>query len=451
MIRFPREWLNKYATFVSVVTQTVKKADTARHKGYGAFSVHQFGFRIPLVYKEISKISTFISENTGGRVWMGYTLPQKGFKSRQNMTKKISHVLVCRTDNIGDAILTLPLTAYIKQRFPSVKISFLCRAYTAEVIRYCSTVDEVIEVESLTDPAAFFSQSGIDIVIFVQQPDKHLAVAAHKAKIAVRIGDAHRWFNWIHCNRPVYFSRRRSDYHEAQLNFHYLRPMGINFVPDRATIPAMYQLKIPRDLALDQMLQGYRFNLIIHPKSNGHGREWPSNHFVTLAKSLNKEKNIHLWVTGSAAEGEWLNQHSPELFQLPNVSNLCGKFTLPQLASFIQAADGLIASGTGPLHLSAAIGQRTIGLFPPTARPMHSRRWGALGTRAQSLSQPTNCSNCKVKHAITCDCMTNISPEMVEEIVLQWSAQKEKNDRHAKPDIGSYESVGAEEIEAKKC
>ena len=47
--------------------------------------------------------------------------------------------------------------------------------------------------------------------------------------------------------------------------------------------------------------------------------------------------------------------------------------------------------------------------------------------------------------------MTNISPEMVEEIVLQWSAQKEKNDRHAKPDIGSYESVGAEEIEAKKC
>lgn len=336
----------------------------------------------------------------------------------------ISHIVICRTDNIGDVILTLPLTAYIKQRFPGVKISFLCRAYAAAVVRYCSTVDAVIEMESLADPAAYFAQSDIDVVIFAQL-DKRLAAAAHKARIPVRIGNAYRtWFNWWHCNRPVHFTRGGSDSHEAQLNFKYLRPLGIDYIPELAAIPAMYHFKIPHNPALDQMLRPYRFNLIIHPKSNGHGREWPSDYFVQLAKSLGKQQGLHLWVTGSATEGQWLTEHSPELLQLPNVSNVCGKFTLAELACFIHAADGLIASGTGPLHMSAAFGQRTIGLFPG-ARSMHPGRWGALGIQARSLCQPVvNCNGCKIKHALTCDCMRNISPDLLERNVLEWVDQK---------------------------
>lgn len=346
------------------------------------------------------------------------------------MAIKSSHILICRTDNIGDVILTLPLTAYIKQQFPSAKISFLCRGYAAAVARYCSTIDEVIETERLTDPVAYFAQSDIDIVIFAQL-DKRLAAAAHKAKIAVRIGNTYRtWFNWWYCNRPIHFTRGGSESHEAQLNFKYLRPLGIDFIPDRTAIPAMYRFQIPRDPTLEQMLRPYRFNLIVHPKSNGHGREWPSDYFVTLAKSLDKHQGVHLWVTGSEAEGKWLSEHSPELLQLPNVTNVCGKFTLGQLASFIQAADGLIASGTGPLHMSAAFGQRTIGLFP-TARSMHPGRWGALGTRAQSLCQPIDCGGCKTKNALTCDCMRNISTDTVEKIVLEWVSQKPALGHHS--------------------
>ncbi|NKI68038.1 glycosyl transferase [Collimonas pratensis] len=339
------------------------------------------------------------------------------------MTMAISHILICRTDNIGDVVLTLPLTAYIKQHFPEIRISFLCRAYAAPVVRYCTTVDAVIEMESLSDPVAFFRQSDIDTVIFAQL-DKRLAAAASKARVPVRIGNAYRtWFNWWYCNRPVHFTRGGSDSHEAQLNFKYLRPLGIRYMPKLSELPAMYHFQIPHEAALDRLLQPYRFNLIFHPKSNGHGREWPSDHFVQLAKSLERHPDIHVWVTGSAAEGQWLTEHAPDLLQLPNVSNVCGQFTLAQLACFIQAADGLIASGTGPLHMSAAFGQRTIGLFP-TARSMHPGRWGALGPRAQSLSQQMNCPGCKIKHAMTCECMRSITPEQVEKIVLEWLDQK---------------------------
>ncbi|PUA20275.1 glycosyltransferase family 9 protein [Glaciimonas sp. PCH181] len=339
------------------------------------------------------------------------------------MALNSAHILICRTDNIGDVILTLPITAYLKQRFPTIKISFLCRAYAAPIVACCGTVDNVIEFESINDPVDFFLKSDIDTVIFAQ-PEKTLAIAAHKAGIPNRIGNVHRGlFNWLHCNRRIHFTKGRSNNHEAQSNFKYLRPLGIDYIPKIQDIPALYQFDIPTDPSIDRLLAQDRFNLIIHPKSNGHGREWPISHYVTLAQVLSNNPNIALWVTGSLTEGKWISAHAPELFALPNVTDVCGKFTLKQLTSFIQAADGLIASGTGPLHMSAAFGQRTLGLFPG-ARTMNPMRWGALGIRAQSLAPKKGCAGCKTKNALTCECMKNISPDLVASIVSKWVSEK---------------------------
>lgn len=340
-----------------------------------------------------------------------------------------SHVLICRTDNIGDVILTLPICAWLKQQFPSIKISFLCRAYTAAVVRRFAMVDAVIELESISaDPDAFFAHSEFDTVILAQ-PDRALALAAFKAGIANRIGNARQKVHQLlFCNRRVRFSKRTSHMHEAQFNFEFLRPFGLESIPSLQEISALYRFKSFEDEKIRRILQPHPFNLVIHMKSNGHGREWPVENYYSLAKQLSTASpHIHLWATGSAAEGTWLERHAPELLRMPNVSNVCGRFTLDQLTSFIQMADGLIASGTGPVHMAAALGQRTLGLFPPT-RPMHPGRWAPVGKRAQALCAPTGCVGCAKKQAITCDCMKNIAPDAVAEIVLQW--QKDAQNVH---------------------
>lgn len=331
-----------------------------------------------------------------------------------------SHVLICRTDNIGDVILTLPIAAYLKQHFPALKISFLCRAYAAPVIRHCRSVDEVVELETFLDnPAAYFAHAKVDTIILAQ-PNKRLAVIAFKARILNRIGNArHKLYQMLYCNRRVRFKKGNSELHEAQFNFEFLRPFGLTTIPELSEIITLYDFDIPEVPAIARMFASHPFNLILHTKSNGHGREWPIKHYTTLARQLGRYLDIRIWLTGSAAEGEWLAAYGAELLQLPNVSNVCGKFTLDQLSSFIKAADGLIASGTGPLHVSAALGQRTLGLFPPT-RPMHPGRWAPLGTRAQALCLPISCAGCKDVDAASCACMENITPDSVAEVVLQW-------------------------------
>ena len=340
---------------------------------------------------------------------------------RKPLTSK--HVLISRTDNIGDVVLTLPMAARLKQLIPGVKISFLCRGYTALAVSYCNSVDEVIALEDIPNPSAYFAASDIDTIIMAQ-PNHRLTFSAFKAGIPNRIGNARqKLYLKIFCNRRVRFSKGKCDLHEAQINFEFLRPYGETAIPTREEISALYDFSIPSDEQIDGLLAPYSFNLILHTKSNGHGREWPHEYYLALAQSLRDVSGICVWLTGSSQEGKWLEQHAPELLALPNVRNMCGQFTLAELSIFIKHADGLIASGTGPLHLSAALGQRTLGLFPPT-RPMHPGRWAPLGARAETLCMDVCHNDCYKTENPTCDCMLRIKPEAVHQVVQRWMREK---------------------------
>jgi ADP-heptose:LPS heptosyltransferase len=332
------------------------------------------------------------------------------------MNLEKSHILISRTDNIGDVVLTLPIAGYLKQRYPGIRIGFLCRAYAAPLVRHCASIDYVIELEKLTDPAFWFALSGVDTVIF-SKPDKRLAKAAKKAGVPNRVGTSHRWYHWLYCNRLARFSRFNSQMHEAQLNFKLLKPLGIDFSPELNEIPALYRLHVPDRCELQHELIHNKFNLIIHPKSNGNGREWPIAHYTELARLLAGQETLRIWITGSESEGQWLDRHATELLQMPNVRSVCGKFGLGELAAFIKAADGLVASGTGPMHVSAALGKPTLGLFPPL-RPIDPGRWGTLGYKAQVLCGTKACARCK--DAANCACMRSITPEQVADVVLHW-------------------------------
>jgi len=343
------------------------------------------------------------------------------------MTLDNSHILICRTDNIGDVVLTLPLAGYLKRRFPAARIGFLCRSYAAPLVRGCASIDYVIELENLGNFPTQLVESGVDTIIF-GKPDRRLAAMAWTARVENRVGTSHRWYHWLYCNRLAHFSRVKSSLHEAQLNFALLKPLGIDHVPTLQELAGLYDLTAPAapnvQPDMQQLLPSQSFNLILHPKSNGNGREWPIAHYTELAQLLQAQADIRVWVTGSQAEGEWLRQNAAALLALSNVNNACGRFNLGELSAFIAQADGLVASGTGPLHMSAALGQATLGLFPPL-RPIDPGRWGALGTRAQVLCRSEPCAGCP--GAESCRCMAEITPQQVATVVLQWRDRKRGN------------------------
>ena len=159
-------------------------------------------------------------------------------------------IIISRTDSIGDVILTLPIAGVLKQYFPDCQISFIGKKYTRPVIEACEHIDQFIDWDEIVSnqqasaSIQHLKTIGADVIIHAF-PVKEICRLAKKAGIPLRIGTAHRWFTWLYCNKLLHFSRKNSDFHEAQLNLQMLEPLGITRSFSLEEIPGYYGLTAP--------------------------------------------------------------------------------------------------------------------------------------------------------------------------------------------------------------
>jgi heptosyltransferase-3 len=343
------------------------------------------------------------------------------------MPKSILHtdkptIIISRTDNIGDVVLTLPLAKYIKHKYPKARVLFLAKKYLRPLIEACEYIDEFIDQEEISSlpetfmQVDFFKAVQADAIIHVF-PNHEMGLLARRAAIPYRIGTSHRSYHWLYCNKLINFSRKRSHLHEAQLNFKLLAPLGIG-IPELAELKTAYGLNRIPNFKEEDILDKNRFNLIIHPKSRGSGREWDWENYNKLVEILPTEK-FKIFVTGTEEEGRVIREKL--LKNHPSVTDMTGKQDFSQLLAFISQADGLVASGTGPLHLAAAMGKRAVGLFPPM-KPIHPGRWAPLGPNAAFLVLSKDCTDCK--KGGHCACINSIKAEQVKELLAPLIPQR---------------------------
>lgn len=315
-------------------------------------------------------------------------------------------IIISRTDNLGDVVLSLPIAGKLKQTFPSSRILFIGKGYTKPLIEACIHVDEYWDSECLET----YDTTGVEAIIFLF-PDQKVAKWAEQCDIPIRIGTSHRWWHWIYCNERVNFSRRNSDLHEIQLNFKLLKPLGISDSVSLEEASELYGLRSSEQQLPEQVWEKLlglpsSYKLVLHPKSKGSAREWPARNYYLLAKSLPSDFSVFL--TGTAIEEVRMQKEVPELFSLPNVTNLMGKLTLAELVCFLDYTDALLACSTGPLHIAAALGKYALGIYPDI-RPMHPGRWKPVGKHTETLTigKPdcTDCTN-KPNH---CSCIQKIT------------------------------------------
>ncbi len=325
-------------------------------------------------------------------------------------------IIISRTDNIGDVMLTLPLAGFLKTQFPASEIVFIGKKYTKALIETCEHIDFFWDKEILLQNPQMMRVFEADAILFVF-PDVDIAKMASQANIPLRIGTAHRWWHWWYGNKRVFFSRKKSDLHESQLNFKLLKPLGFDIVPTLTEITNWYgftHTKTPK-FDIKELVSTDKFSLIFHPKSKGSGKEWGLENFYQLAKSFEDNPNVEIFITGVEAEKMLIMQEKPEIFTLKNVKDYTAKFSLDELIYFMQHCDGLLASSTGTLHIAAALGIYALGIFPPM-RPLHPARWQPVGKKVFVFVKKTDCNtgDAKIcKKLNICACMQSI---MVEEV-----------------------------------
>lgn len=339
--------------------------------------------------------------------------------------KQPDHIIIAQLGNIGDVILSLQNFGLLKARFPQCKLTLLAPRYTLHVANDCPDIDATINWTELTEQAGkkavqTLAAEKADVFVHLSK-NKQLAKLAKQARIPERIGRLMYHPHWFTCNHLIAQNRRNSTLNELQLNSQMLTPLGIDCYRDKNTLIEHIHYQAPAlDLptSIQHALEQHAFNVILHPGSNGHGREWPASHFIELTHRL-QEKGAQVYFTGGPNEVERFQS----LFEAcPNAINTMGKLSLSELTTFISACDGLVASGTGPLHMAAALNKPTLGLFPPR-KSVNARRWSPPGKKVTTLSHKRKkpCFTCTSSER--CGCMKKLAVDAVERVILGWKNQ----------------------------
>jgi heptosyltransferase II len=194
-------------------------------------------------------------------------------------------------------------------------------------------------------------------------------------------------------------------------------------LPKHAALPADWphpQLVVPREevsrwrerMALTEP----RPVAVVAPGAVGPSKRWPA--YAELARQLG-EQGFSVWVIGGPQEKALAAE-----IGAPSPSR-CRDLTGPDLRNAIlalAAADVAISNDSGLLHVAAALGTPSIGIFGPTS-PWH---WAPLNPLA-AVIEPTTDVPCRPCHKPTCRfghhrCMRDISATQVAAAVLAAAA-----------------------------
>ncbi len=332
---------------------------------------------------------------------------------------------IAQNMGLGDVVACLPMVGILKAAWPQLKICLIGNSYVRELTDCCENIDLLLDADSVIADPGQLKELGVDIFLN-PFPNRELAIAAYRAGVPIRVGNLRRLKTIRYCNRFVMYSRNSGGRHEIELNLKNLAGLGMATRYPRAEIPGYFGLtRVPDlDTELQQLLDPQRLNIILHPKSSKNGREWPAVHYLNLVRCLPRDR-FQLFVTGSSKEYAALQQEVPELFAEQNLINLCGKLSIKQFLALISRTDGLVASGTGPLHVAAAMDKHALGIFPPRRRidPAH---WAPVGIRGEFLCLPGPCSSGEGRcpdefDGGPCACTAAITPEQVMNRVMSWN------------------------------
>jgi ADP-heptose:LPS heptosyltransferase len=156
--------------------------------------------------------------------------------------------------------------------------------------------------------------------------------------------------------------------------------------------------------------------IALGPAANWQGKQWPADAFASLAATLTAPDGLFAGarVAVLAAAGE-RDQAAPLLAALPaeRVIDLVGRVDLLTAAACLGRTGFFIGNDSGLMHLAAAVGTPTLGLFGPS-RDERYRPWGQRAAVVRTPESYEELMGGPDFDAANCGClMTGLSVEAV--------------------------------------
>jgi len=335
-------------------------------------------------------------------------------------------VLVFKPDELGDAVYAMPALAELRRTLPDVRISLVCRPFTAPLYERAGLVDEIATYEPgprfgpyrrrLRASLESLSADSFDLGIFLRT-----------------YTTTFREFLTVPCRARVHplDPRLRSDSpyrvyigglgdhakHQALQLLELVSPVtGRTYALDDVVFPELTWSPGESE-AVDRLVSrpAGRPLVVLHPFAKHETRRYPLDYWPELLASLRERLEADWVVVGGPEDGQapWLE----------GTIQLQGRLKLLETAYLLSTATAFIGNLSGPAHLAAALGTPTLTLMSGHSLPTE---WAPLG-RSHVIRADVPCAPCHQKTCPVYDlaCLRALSPRRVVDEVADFLTRAE--------------------------
>lgn len=278
--------------------------------------------------------------------------------------QKIKNVLFIKLWALGDSVVLLPSINAVKKKFPHAKITVLARNRNKDVFECSNDVDEII----LFEPSNFFKVLSLirkfDIV-FDAEPYLNLSALFALYSGRRRIGFSHDLRSSMYTD-IIEFS---AEQHMVNNYLNMTEVLGAGYNKSSLlplTASSKEKFAIEKYLKNNNIKQSHSlFGICVGVAESVKSREWSLNNFSELADALIKKYRVKIVFIGGKAEHELIEDVIKNMNCKNQAVNSAGELSLKQSFYLISKCKVFISNDTGPMHIAAAQGCKTIGLFGP--------------------------------------------------------------------------------------
>jgi heptosyltransferase-1 len=328
-------------------------------------------------------------------------------------------ILIVRLGSMGDILHSLPVLASIEESFPDWEVDWLVEPRWRPLLEGIPYLSRIVNLDTLgwrKDPLSAESWNGMrgalealrerryDCALDLQASIKS-AAACYLSGAREILGFETPWLKEPACG--VFYTRRvaaTGTVHMVETNLALAAALGAKSSPVRFPLPSGNPELLPEGLSGG----GWA---VVNPGAGWRSKLWPAARYAQVCDALGKSDSLPVVLNCGPGEEE-LAREVTRACEHAHPCIFSGEIL--GLIALLRRSRLMVGPDTGPVHLAAALGVPTVGLFGPT----DPQRNGPYGARRKSL-RPEGAITSHSRSTASAEIMERIPTEQVLEAIRE--------------------------------
>jgi heptosyltransferase III len=301
-----------------------------------------------------------------------------------------ANVLIVRLRSIGDVVLTLPALQALHEWRPDLRIHMLVEPLSAPLLEGHRAIAEVIVLRKFWETVRRLRQREFSIA-FNMHGGPTSAFLTRLSGAPVRVCWAQRQFSsFYNVQVPIHFPvAGRMEMHTAEHRLQQLLYTGLPEMPLPAAkvyVNTDAADRVRRKLA-EQGIGPDQPYAVMRPGASQANKRWPTKRFAAIAQWLREAHGIATVVNLGPGD----EQIAAEVKQrFAGLSIIMSDLDLRGLVALLAGSSLFIGNDTGPTHIAAALGKKSVVVFGAS----DSKVWSPWKTEYRLIENPFPCKQC---------------------------------------------------------